>query len=159
MPRVTLYVPDDLKTRMDSVGEAINWSAVAQGAFREAVAIHSVKRNPTDMKEVVERLRASKARVDERSREAGKSCGARWAKQAAEYDQLQSINVWTKINVGPVPLNLGALQNLIDPKQGMDRYAWHDFWEKWGEGTPNDAFAEGFIEGAAEVYDDVADQL
>jgi hypothetical protein len=27
------------------------------------------------------------------------------------------------------------------------------------EGTPNDAFAEGFIEGAAEVYDDVADQL
>jgi len=106
-----------------------------------------------------ERLRASKARVDERSREAGKSCGARWAKQAAEYDQLQSINVWTKINVDHVPLNLGALQNLIDPKQGMDRYAWHDFWEKWGEGTPNDAFAEGFIEGAAEVYDDVADQL
>jgi predicted transcriptional regulator len=37
MPRVTLYIPDDLKARMDEVSEAVNWSAIAQQAFRDVV--------------------------------------------------------------------------------------------------------------------------
>jgi hypothetical protein len=159
MPRVTLYVTDDLKARMDEVGEAVNWSALAQRAFREAVAIHTLKRNPTDMKQVIERLRASKARTEERSRESGKECGKTWAQQAAEYDELKQIAGYAKINVAPAPMDLNALQTLIDPEREMDRYQWHDFWQTHGDGDPNDAFAEGFIEGAAEVFDEIEDQL
>jgi hypothetical protein len=161
MPRVTLYVTDELKARMDEVRETVNWSAVAQGAFREAVAIHAVKRNPTDMNEVIERLRASKARVEERSRESGKECGKTWAQQAAEYDELKRIAGYAKIKQVPAPVNLEAVQTLIDPEKEMTRYEWHDFWQKHGDGDgdPNDAFAEGFVEGATEIYDEIADQL
>jgi hypothetical protein len=159
MPRVTLYVPDDLKARMDDVGEAENWSAIAQAAFRKAVATHFVRRNPTDMKEVIERLRASKERVEQRSRESGIECGKTWARQSAEYDELKRIAEWTTMEGVEVPYTLDALTGLIDPEREMDRYSWHDFWEKHGAGSVDDAFAEGFIEGAAEIFDEIADEL
>ena len=38
MPKVTVYVPDDLKARMDAVGESVNWSGEAQKAFQCALA-------------------------------------------------------------------------------------------------------------------------
>ena len=60
MPRITVYVPDDLKAHMDDASDNLNWSAVAQLAFRGAIAIHKLKKDPTDMTNVIERLRASK---------------------------------------------------------------------------------------------------
>lgn len=33
--RMTISLPDELKTRMDSVNERVNWSAVAREAFEK----------------------------------------------------------------------------------------------------------------------------
>ena len=85
MPKVNLYVPDDLKARMDDTGEAVNWSAVAQRAFREAISTHQVRKDRSDTEHVVERLRASKERYEERQFAVGKEGGTQWAKTQAEF--------------------------------------------------------------------------
>jgi hypothetical protein len=159
MPRVTLYVPEDLKARMDEIDQSVNWSAVAQSAFREAVTVDAIKRNPTDMEPVIERLRASKARVDRESLEAGRICGRTWAATTAEYDELRRLADWTRITTVTVPFTLNALKQLIDPAETMDLYRWHDFWQQSGNGHADDAFAEGFIKGAAELFEEIEDHL
>jgi hypothetical protein len=156
MPRVTLYVPDDLKTRMDEAGEAVNWSAVAQRAFTEAVLTHALRKDTSDMTSVVERLRASKERVEETAFASGQDCGRTWAKQSAEYDELERIATFEQ---GDEEGSLDALCILIDPEREMGQHEWASFLEEHGDSKPSDAFARGFIDGAAEIYNEIADQL
>ncbi len=33
MPRVSIYVPGEMKARMDEAGDRANWSGIAQRAF------------------------------------------------------------------------------------------------------------------------------
>ncbi|HZK89736.1 MAG TPA: hypothetical protein VFC56_06270 [Stellaceae bacterium] len=155
MPRITLYVPEELKDRMDAIGEIANWSSIAQAAFKEAVALNALRRNPSDMEQIIERLRVSKARVDREREGAGREFGSIWAQQVSEYDELRRISNWTRIKEVPVPFTVEALKAIMDPKQTMDRYAWHDFWQRHGDGEVSDAFAKGFIMAAAEVFEEV----
>src|SRR5271169_5834626 len=112
MPRVTIYVPDDLKVRMDVAGEAVNWSAVAQRAFLEAILNQAVRKEQRDMNSVVERLRASKQRFESMDREHGHHRGRQWAEQTADYMELKRI-----ANVEPsyFDFNLDGLKEVIDP--------------------------------------------
>jgi hypothetical protein len=157
MPRVTLYVPDDLKTRMDDAGEAINWSAVAQRAFREAVLTQAMRKEPHDMTNVVERLRASREKVEAKEFETGKDRGAMWAKHRAEYDQLLRVveydGEWSEEEDG----DHAVLESLIDPENELDPREWGDNWGQ--QRNPSDAFVRGFVEGANEVYVEIRDQL
>src|SRR5690349_21581725 len=91
MPKVNLYVSDDLKARMDDAGEAVNWSAVAQRAFREAIATHHIRKGGSGTDQVVERLRASKERYEDRQLAYGKRVGAKWAKTEAEYYEIIAV--------------------------------------------------------------------
>ena len=43
MPRISVYVTDDFKARMDEAGEAFNWSALAQRAFQDALLTFAVR--------------------------------------------------------------------------------------------------------------------
>lgn len=159
MPRVTLYVPDDLKARMDETGEAVNWSAVAQRAFREAISTHHIRKDHSNMENVVERLRVSKERFEARQLEAGKEVGRKWAKTDAEYFELAAVarfdpDAWND------DIGRDTLEGLIDPDGETHSDEWAEFWEThYGRGTPSDAFVRGFIEGAREVYDEIADRL
>jgi hypothetical protein len=160
MPRVTLYVTDDLKARMDEAGKAMNWSAIAQRAFRKAVLTQAVRKAP-NMTNVVERLRASKERVEAVSFKFGQDCGGKWAREAAEYDELERVAKVGEIARG-ITYNdpgLATLQAAIEPEGVIDQSKWRDFWERFGDGRPTDAFARGFIEGATQVYKEVADRL
>lgn len=163
MPRVTLYVPDDLKTRMDDAGEAVNWSAVAQRAFREAVATHFIKKDASNMTDVVDRLRASKQRIEAAAYASGQDCGRTWAKESAEYDELHRVADFDQaLDLGLDDLDeadLDTLKGLIDPESNMDRHDWESFFEQHGDGKPSDAFARGFISGAGDIYSEVADKL
>ena len=157
MPRITVYVPDDLKARMDGAGDDLNWSAITQRAIREAIATHDLKRDPTDMTSVIERLRVSKQRAEEANTASGKECGATWAKNTAEYDELS--RVWAAASVINTGIDLAYLQRLIDPGDEMGYQDWQDFWANHGDGDPNDAFAQGFAEGAHDVFEEVRNQL
>jgi hypothetical protein len=160
MPRVTLYVPDELKARMDGAGEAMNWSAVAQRAFREAISTHHVRKDDSDMENVIERLRASKQRFEARQLESGKEIGRKWAKMEAEYHELAALAEFD-VDIYPdnTKIDPELLANVIDP-DGENPREWEEFWEDhYGVDTPSDAFLRGFIEGATEVFKEIADQL
>ena len=78
MPKVTIYVPNDLAEQMEEV--ETNWSGVAQRAFtRELLRIKAM--NKTE--DTVARLRASKAEAREEDEDQGKEEGAAWAKKRA----------------------------------------------------------------------------
>lgn len=155
MPRITVYVPDDLKASMDKAGDDLNWSAIAQHAIRAAISIHHLQRNPSDMTNVIERLRASKQDAEEASTASGRDCGATWARTTAEYGELNRI--WDGVAASDVDLN--GLQRLIDPRDEMGRHDWEAFWERHGDGDINDAFANGFASGAADLFAEVKDQI
>jgi hypothetical protein len=143
---------------MDKVGEAINWSAVAQRAFLEAALAQAVKKEQPDMSSVVERLRASKERVEKRDRDYGHQQGRRWAEQEAEYDELKRV---AEIDTGKnEELTEGVLQMAIDPEDEFSRGDWTDFILRCGlSQSPSEASIEGFIDGATEVFDAVDAEL
>jgi hypothetical protein len=156
MPRVTIYVPDDLKAGIDAAGEAINWSAVAQLAFREAIISHRLRKDPSNMTNVIERLRLSKQRSTEANIASGKECGTKWAELHAEYEELERIHTFA---LEGAEADQATLHRLIDFEDEMNYHDWEDFWRDHGDGKQGDGFAEGFVEGASEVFKEVSGQL
>jgi hypothetical protein len=43
LPRITVYVPDDLKAQMDKASGDINWSAIMQRAVEDALSPGTVR--------------------------------------------------------------------------------------------------------------------
>jgi ribosomal protein L19E len=83
----------------EEAGDDLNWSAITQRALRDAITAQTLKGNPTDMTSVIERLRASKQRWNEASEQRGKACGAKWAREAAEYEELGEV--WSSFRPKP----------------------------------------------------------
>lgn len=156
MARVSLYIPDELKARMDAVGdETVNWSEVARPAIVAELTMIEHRRGGT-MQTAIERLRASKAKSQERDEAAGKENGRKWAEDEAEYEELLRIS---EIQSGNSPDAYEALRTAVDPDGGL---ADDDFNRSlFGDERPNlsDAYVEAFIEGAQEFFEEVKDQL
>lgn len=162
MPKITIYVPDDLKAAMDAAeAQEPNWSALAQEAFRlECARLETRKRSKGKMNAVVERLRISKEKFSNDEKVNGHAAGRRWAMQSAAYDELERIAQWD-----PAPMNTNddvAWDALVAIAGDTDRAKldYRDFWENQaGNETPSDAFVWAFVEGAEEVFNEVADKL
>ena len=59
MARISLYIPDDLKARMEAAGDEVNWSDAARPALIAAVAAFEHGKGGT-MHTAIERLRTSR---------------------------------------------------------------------------------------------------
>ena len=159
MPRVTLYIPGDLKARMDEV-EDVKWSAIAQQAFREVVIYLPIRKETASMDEVVERLRASKESYVETEHKAGLAVGEEWAKEAAKYGEL--LRIAKAVEEVRREIDVQTLQDLIDPEHKMDPGDWGSFWEDRGfsgEAEPSDVWVRAFADGAAKLFQKVRSQL
>jgi len=158
LARVAIYVPDDLKRRMDDVGDGINWSDVARPAFLAALAIYHHRRGP-NMTTTIERLRASKAQSSKRDELQGKADGRRWAENHAEYDELRRVAEIndTEFQSGSDPIEV--LYQAIDPDRELTvgEFREHCFGDE--RATVSDEYVEAFIEGAQELFSEIADQL
>src|SRR4051794_32704502 len=91
MARVSIYVPDDLKERMDRLGDRENWSSCAQQAFKRVVASKEWKNMTDELERAVARLRQSKEKYEEQEDQSGKKHGRRWALNNAAYGELASL--------------------------------------------------------------------
>ena len=87
----TIYVPDDLKSRMDAV-EVPSWSEIACNAFRRKLGELASQKKEQSMDTVIDRLRASKAEHESDSFASGKELGEDWATHNAEYAELKSLD-------------------------------------------------------------------
>lgn len=85
MATLNISLPDELKMRMDANHE--NWSAIARRAFE--LQLNSTMKVGADMESVIERLRASKQKIEQEQRPEWTKEGREWAMEFAEYDQLQ----------------------------------------------------------------------
>ena len=170
MPKITIYVPDDLKAEMDAAEKfEPNWSALAQEAFRlECGRLKNRKRSKGKMEAAIERLRKSKERVENEEVVQGHRAGREWATNEAQYDELERVAKWHSgiqnevIAQWNAPFGAGGWLYAEIENDGRPGSAEVDvFWEKITgvDGEPSEAFALAFAEGAAEVYDEVADKL
>ena len=161
MPKVTIYVPDDLKAEMDAVeDQEPNWSALAQAAFRAEVSrLSNRKRSAGKMNAVIERLRASKHASEDADLVAGHAAGREWAMNRAEYDELRRVAAVEEPPTGYEWAWVVACAALGDSRP--DSSECRAFWESVsGDDTEvPEAYAQGVAEGAREVFEEVEDEL
>ncbi|TIQ05741.1 hypothetical protein [Mesorhizobium sp.] len=159
MARMSIYVTDELKERMDSRPND-NWSGIAQRAFE--LQLNSTLKGDSDMTAVIERLRASKAKVEEQQRPEWTRYGRDWATDDAEYDQL--------VRVGKIDLDLVDEDDLLaELGHAMSDDPDADISEKTSlacvmmtgeeDRMPTPQQIAWYIEGAQEVWEEVRDQI
>jgi hypothetical protein len=83
--RTTISVPADLKRRMDTLKESVNWSALACRAFEDKLAEIATKAEQDGLDAIIQRLRATKPDL---IYQQGQQDGRRWASEQAECDDL-----------------------------------------------------------------------
>jgi hypothetical protein len=174
--RTTITVPAGLKKRMDSEGESVNWSAVAARAFEAELTTLASKREGTTMKDVVARLKAAAELEENEDYQAGMEAGRDWAKRQAKPKELRRLAEyirnwqggceWWDVGYPGWMAPFGAADNFVftvRPSRESDRGAPAEFWEEaLGEDAhriEDDDFLHGFGDGAAEVWDQVAEEL
>ena len=151
---------DGQKTRMDEAGEAVNWSAIAQQAFREVVINLALRKEIATMDDVVEPLRASKQSDVETARQSGLEVRKEWAKEDGEYGEL--LRIANTVDEVAREIDLQTLQDLIDPEHKMDRDDWVSFWEDRGfssDSEPSDVWVRAFADRAVRLLQKVRSQL
>jgi hypothetical protein len=125
------------------------------------------------MKDVIARLKASKARTNEGDRLRGREKGRAWASDQAEAVELERLDEWTG---GRFDSHGSWADFLMEPRRDNDAYgpdhglaeaiSSQDGDEFWGSVLGDDdsdrylnAFLVGFVEGAIEVWGEVKGQL
>jgi hypothetical protein len=170
--RQTVSIPMDLKRRMDRAAEPVNWSAEAAKAFEAKLAEIASRKEMKDMSDVVQRLRASKATMENEDFQEGYAAGKVWAEQDADARDLTNLdafrtrvgNDWEACFVGSDSYSPAA--HLADTITGedLDRGDITEFWERAlgaadAQKSYHGEFLRGFAEGALAVWDEVEGQL
>jgi hypothetical protein len=143
MPKVTIYLPDELAV---AVREAdLNVSQVAQGALRSSLRRQSAV-GDAELPSVLRRLRTSEEPADRESREKWRRWGVEWAKQRASVHELHDLDAlaqdrWTSWRV---------------PADHSIREWLHDMvgWDTdFSPALTRDVELDAFIDGALDVWE------
>jgi hypothetical protein len=86
-PRVTVHVGHELRQQIEAAKDQINWSEVAQQAFRAAL---NKLNEDTKMLQVIERMKA--AEPTSMDYHSGLAEGQAWAKNHAKRSELQRLH-------------------------------------------------------------------
>lgn len=175
--RTSISVPPELKARMDAVAEPVNWSAVACRAFEDELARITTLRGAKDVKDAIERLRASKRKSEDERYQEGFEAGQRWAIAEAEAEELEHIETlrqrvdsynwddWFENGERDSYGSGDRLAFVVKPEFNGNRQWGREFWEcyshrdDWEAMMDTPAFVRGFAEGALEVWGEVKDQI
>ena len=178
--RTTITVPQDLKARMDTVNEPVNWSALACRAFEAKLGeIAARKAKMTmDNQTAVERLRALKQQEEGQAFRNGVEAGIEWAKVEATPKELTRLRRWHDECDGvlewelffeevrpnaPVREPYERLYFRLHPEDRSERPSAKGFWKKILGDRAHEAddpmFVRGFAEGALEWWAEWEHQL
>jgi hypothetical protein len=178
MARVNIYVPDDLKRRMDEA-EGVNWSPLACRAFEMKLAEVSAKKKEKNMNDVINRLKGSANKYNDEAYLEGKEHGRKWAEDHATTEELGSLEkltsswdegLWDRaLDPAPTEEYTGreVLFNQIrfnHRERGRgDRAAARFFWDETEPQMCREydgpRYLRGFADGALDLWRDVKDQL
>ncbi len=171
MAHLNVYIPEDLKRRMDKVKDPPSWSQVACDAFERKLGELAAQKKDKVMSDVVQRLRASKLSADSNLQQAGRIDGEEWAKNSAEVPELERLEAdylrmgrdWEAcFPTDDAYSGASRFVFTISPDDKGDRSAVRDFWDRyasegveWGE----DPYIWGFAEGALALWIQVKGQI
>jgi hypothetical protein len=174
MPKMTIYVSEELQARMNdippSAGEP-NWSALAQEVFNRECDrwVQRMKLAPK-IRDAVDRIRRSKEKSEDAERNAGDIAGRKWAAEKADYSDLVRLKQfalrpnWRKRkadDIGLVWPVFNAIIGWTDADEAEDPYDpdWCiDFWSSLTT-QATDTFVIAFVEGALDVFAEVEPKL
>ena len=89
--QLNIYLPDELAAKVRAA-EGLNVSAVCQAALRQELEMIEAKEAATtDLEAAAVRLRASHGDWENDLRTQGYAMGARWAKDYAEWAELEAL--------------------------------------------------------------------
>lgn len=123
------------------------------------------------MQQVIERLRASKAKAANEDYQRGHERGQRWARAGAGAHELAKLDKcrdetikcadWYEFFSPGEYFEDGAAAFMvaIEACRSSDRKAIGEFWRNVLGRPPSSDFARGFAGGALSVWDEVKDQL
>lgn len=168
--RTTITVPCELKQRMKSVGDYVNWSAVACKAFDAKLQDLVQQEEVENLDQVVDRLRKLNAeRTESETSKEGVEAGKHWAMNRATPAQLASLESFRDEVSAPEWREMfqhrGGVRKLTQclmhgneetHGRGGGRMFWRQILDKKPDGP--DFFA-GFAEGAIEVWQAVKDRV
>jgi len=155
MARISLYIPDDLKARMDAAGDAGNWSDAARPALTAAAAVveHSKGGN---MQTAIERLRTSKKQAEQNSKTFGTKEGRMWASDQAEWRWLHDLRLRRENYPDEDPRH--ALSIAIDPDDDLDPGEIGIYCLPLSK-SATDEYMEAFVEAAVNFYLEVREEV
>lgn len=149
MPKVNIYLPDDLAA--DARAAGLSLSPIAQRAIRAEVdATRAREAASRDIKAVVERLRETIEKEDHMARKDGYNDGVEWARKYATADELRHIVVDWEPGVG------GDLEDHTIVPFTASKTGDNFVSVRHEEGS---AYWLGFVDGASKVYEQVAPLL
>jgi len=83
MPRVNIFVPDDLHENLEKIRDTLNVSAICQDALRREVARRQPLAGDVEVtEEIIERLQSERETYERTSQERGFVAGIEWARRA-----------------------------------------------------------------------------
>jgi hypothetical protein len=179
---MTITVPFALKQRMDAIGDRVNWSAVASAAFERKVAEVSTTKELSDLNEVVQKLRAAKARAEDTAFKDGERAGQRYVRESASHakaaagllDELARLERrrrrcgrdWDDAFAADAQTAYSPAERLafvLHPEYEGDRRFARAFWtEALGDdanAAEDPSFVQGFAEGALALWGEISDRL
>ena len=153
MPNVNLYVSAELKSAMGEY--ELPWSRIAAEAFETAINLERTKEVSIEQGSI-ERLRNERASATERREAEGFARGKLWA-QEAKYVELERV---AKIDTDDMMEHDESYRKVLSMALlDNDPIGWDDVREAmerlFGRGDPSYAEVCGFIDGAAEFFDQV----
>lgn len=148
MPKINVYVPDDLAEQVRACGVQV--SSICQAALRDEVARSEASAAVTsDMQAVVERLRGTRIESDVQDHDLGRDHGVEWAREYANWNELVNIAEHCEQDwpAESIPHELPTVTDWIRD---------HEHVPVPKEVEP---YYEGFADGAREVYEAVKAEI
>ncbi len=159
--RLVLYVPDNRQAQVDEWRNTLNYSRLFFEAFDRAVALQKDIDSMSDDKKsaVVERLKRESAEAEAYALDLGVRTGVIWAERYATKRHLRVIGGDNpEVLIGTDFQGLySLLERCYDSFVDRDNEIVPDF-ALWDE-EELEAWAEGFVKGATETWNAIADQL
>jgi len=148
--RIDIQISEDLKGRMDAVGDAVDWSSVAQSAFEDQLDRLLSDAVPADIRQKIAGLLEPDDRSAGSGGEAGYRAGRDWALGIADDHELERLSRFEWQNHA-IPLPMGISAAILATEADFE--AAEQFWlEQLGTGFPGEAMLRGFVEGALCVW-------
>ena len=152
MPKVTIYVPDEL---LSAVREAeVSMSPICQRALqREVQRVQAMRTATTDIERVAERLRKTIAAEAANDYQQAFEMGAEWARSAATFSELRSVveEAFRQAGLDGPGRFLAKVQGVYDHLDSIEA----EEGGRYSLSLGSEEFARGFVDGAKAVYHEV----